>query len=75
MTKLTKLEQFFYDNAGGFSYDPKTETAEQGRERGACLLARAAVHALENNWSVEWSADEDGECCTESPIKPKDTNQ
>ena len=31
---MTKQEQFFYDHAG-WSYDPKTETPEQGRERCA----------------------------------------
>lgn len=27
---MNKQEQFFYDHAG-YSYDPKTETPEQGR--------------------------------------------
>lgn len=37
---LTANEQFFYDNAG-YSYDPKTETAEDGRKRMARELAAA----------------------------------
>lgn len=53
---LNKSEQFFFDNAG-YSYDPKTETQEQGRERCARALARAEAWALENDYSFEWSVD------------------
>lgn len=54
---MNKSEQFFFDNAS-FSYDPKTETQEQGRERCAKLLARAEQFALENDFSYEWMQDE-----------------
>lgn len=37
---LTEQETFFYRNAG-YSYDPKRETAQQGRERTARDLAHA----------------------------------
>lgn len=37
---LTTEEQFFYANAG-YSYDPLTETPEQGRQRCARVLAAA----------------------------------
>lgn len=40
MSKLTKQEQFFYDN-GGFSFDPAKETALQGHIRCAKELAIA----------------------------------
>lgn len=38
--QLTEQERFFFDHAG-YSYDPKTETVEQGRERCARELAAA----------------------------------
>lgn len=37
---LSEAAQFFYEHAG-FSYDPKTETPEQGRARCAQHLAEA----------------------------------
>lgn len=61
---MTKLEQFFFDNAG-FSFDPKTETKEQGMERGAVELAKAMHFALDQNWTFEWGTDEDGHECDE----------
>lgn len=49
--------QWFYDRAG-YSYDPKTETPEQGRERAAEILALAEAWAefagLEYQWSDDW---------------------
>jgi hypothetical protein len=53
---MTKQEQFFYDNAGS-SYDPLHETEEQGRERGAKALARAAEQARELDWQYTWEPD------------------
>lgn len=50
-------EQFFYENAG-WSYDPKTETSEQGRQRCAKLLAQAEAWAKSNGVSYEWSKDD-----------------
>jgi|SRR5262252_38931 len=66
---MTKIEQFFYDN-GATSWNPQTETQEQGRERGAKELAAAEQHALEQNWHFDWDADdpcdhEDGVCSRE----------
>lgn len=43
---LSKAAQFFWRNAG-YSYDPKTETAAQGRERCARSLAAAESVLLE----------------------------
>lgn len=60
MKKLTGQQQFFYENAG-FSYDPKTETAEQGKRRRAVELAEAETIAARNDWYVEWEQD-DSEC-------------
>lgn len=56
---LSPVELFFYQNAG-YSYDPKTETAEQGRIRCAQSLARAEAEASERGWSFEWPWDESG---------------
>lgn len=53
---MTEQEQFFYDNAG-FSYDPKCETSEQGRERCAKDLAAAESYARELDWSFEWQME------------------
>jgi hypothetical protein len=47
--------EFFYTYAG-WSHDPKTETAEQGRRRCALGLADAELHALKRGW---WVATED----------------
>ena len=41
-TRLTVDQLFFYENAG-YSYDPKTETPEQGRIRCARDLADAEM--------------------------------
>ena len=57
---MTKDEQFFYDNAG-YSYDPASETPEQGREHCARELARAEVYGREQEWEVEWRADSDAD--------------
>ena len=54
---MTKQEQFFYDNAGS-SYDPKTETKEQGQERGARRLAEAETYAAQSGWTFEWGQDD-----------------
>lgn len=53
---MTKQEQFFYDYAG-YSFDPKTETAEQSHERCAKGLATAENYANANNWIAEWHDD------------------
>lgn len=61
---MTKLEQFYFDNAGS-SYDPKVETEEQGKARGAADLAKAAHYALDQGWTFEWDTDPDGHSCDE----------
>jgi hypothetical protein len=50
--------KFFYDHAG-WSYDPKTEAAERGRQRVAQLLAKAEAWAkIEGLW-FDWQPDMD----------------
>ncbi len=49
---------FFYEWAG-YSWDPKTETQEQGRARGASELADAERIAREAGASFAWSIDPD----------------
>lgn len=56
---LSPVQLFFYQNAG-YSYDPKKETAEQGRIRCAEELAKAEAEASERGWSFEWPWDESG---------------
>jgi hypothetical protein len=56
---MTKPEQFFYDNAG-FSYNPATETIEQGKVKGAKSLAQAEAYAAEQGWIYEWTPDQPG---------------
>lgn len=51
--------QFFFEHAG-YSYNPKTETAEQGRQRGAERLAAAERFAAEKSFVFEWNYDEEG---------------
>jgi len=57
MSKVGAVE-FFYDNAG-YSYDPATETVEDGRLRGARQLAMAErfaqVMGAEYVWEDDWS--------------------
>jgi len=56
--KLNAVEQFFYDQAG-YSYDPTKETQEEGRQRGAILLASAERWAHETGYAYEWRLDEE----------------
>lgn len=56
-TKQTP-EQFFYEHAG-YSYDPLTETPEQGRQRGATVLAQAERESRDAGDSYEWRIDTD----------------
>jgi hypothetical protein len=63
---MTKQQQFFYDNAGG-SWNPATETWQEGTARYAAELAQAETYAQEQGWFFTWEADdipcqhEDGE--------------
>lgn len=56
---MNKQEQFFYKHAG-FSYDPKTQTPEQGKAECAKALADAETLATAHGYSFEWT--EDSEC-------------
>lgn len=55
---MTKAEQFFHDNAG-FSWNPQTETQEQGKERCAREIARAEEYAREHGWYAEWELEQE----------------
>ncbi len=55
---LTAAEKFFFDHAG-YSYDPVTETPEQGRIRCARNLAAAEALAREAGVSFAWEVDQD----------------
>ncbi len=54
---LTPDQLFFYLNAG-YSHDPKTETAEQGRIRCARQLAEAEEISERMDWEFDWAWDE-----------------
>ena len=54
---MTKLEQFFFDNAG-VGWNPQTETKQEGQARGAAELAKAMHYALDKGWTFEWGADD-----------------
>lgn len=56
--QLNPDQFFFYQNAG-YSFDPKAETAEQGRIRCAVELARAEEYARNLGWEFEWELDQD----------------
>ena len=55
--QLTPDQFFFYQHAG-YSYDPKTETAEQGRLRCAKELAEAEAIGQRLGYVYEWEFDE-----------------
>lgn len=56
---LNNDERFFYENIGG-SYNPATETQEEGRVRNARSYAAAERWASENGFWFEWMPDWDG---------------
>lgn len=56
MTKSSAF-QFFFDNAG-FAYDPKKESSFAGQVRVATDLARAEFVAWDNDYTFEWSQDD-----------------
>lgn len=58
-TTMEKAEEFFYAHAD-WGYDPKKETEEEGRRRGAALLAQAEARAKEKDWMFEWVRDPNG---------------
>lgn len=68
---VTPAEQFFYENAG-WSYDPATETEEQGRRRGAVALARAEERMKAGPYFVDVEPDPepyDGDVPYDGPLK------
>jgi hypothetical protein len=50
--------EFFAEHAG-FSYDPKTQTEEQGKQECALALASAEQWAREQGISFAWEIDPD----------------
>jgi hypothetical protein len=59
---------FFLRNAG-YSYDPKTQTKQQGRSETARKLAKAERDARALGYTFEWEYDSDGciGCDCDSP--------
>ena len=62
---LNPTEMFFYEHAG-FSYDPKTQTPDQGHRESAIRYAEAENIAMRHQaidgWHYEWDIDREG--CT-----------
>lgn len=56
MTKRQTPYAFFREHAG-YAYDPKIETAAQGRARCARALAAAEQWARDEGYSFSWSID------------------
>lgn len=54
--KTKSAVRFFYQHAG-FSFDPKTETRNQGKWRCAREMARAEKYANAQDWLFEWEDD------------------
>jgi hypothetical protein len=55
-TRRDRAVAFFHKH-GGFSYDPKTETPDQGRLRCANAMADAEQYAWDQDWTFEVSPD------------------
>lgn len=55
---LNTAQKFFYRESD-YSYDPKTETERQGREKCARRLARAEALASKCGYSYHWTIDAD----------------
>lgn len=53
---MSNREKFFFDNAG-FSYNPATQTPEEGHRECAVALAAAEVWGTLNGLTVEWADD------------------
>jgi hypothetical protein len=47
----------FFSEHAGFSYDPKVETPEEGRQNSALHYAKAEQFAKERGWTAEWRDD------------------
>lgn len=63
---------FFYEHAA-WGYDPKVETKEQGRQRGAERLAQAEQLGRELGFAFEWeqSQEDSSEWSDERPAWPQ----
>lgn len=55
-TPTAEAVAFFYEHAG-FSYNPETQTADEGRREGALRLAEAELWAKTNGIEIEWEDD------------------
>src|SRR5689334_4844391 len=55
--KAKTPEHFFWTSAG-YSHDPKTETAKQGRKRCAKELAWAEERGSDAGFSFQWEQDD-----------------
>lgn len=68
--KQSPAEKFHYEH-GGYSYDAKKETKEQGRRRCARKAAKAEEIAKELGWEFRWEHDPEeyqlGDAETEPP--------
>lgn len=67
---LTEAEQFFYDHAP-YSYDPKAESAGQGRERMARGLAEAEGKLKAGPYFTDYEPDParwDGDMPNDGPL-------
>lgn len=53
---LSSAIEFFYEHAG-YSYDPKTQTEEEGHRETATYLARAEKWAKDHDVSFTWEDD------------------
>ena len=62
---FNKSLQFFWDNAG-WSYDPKTQTSEEGRLESAQALVISEYLSIDKGFSFVWDNDSDNPnelCC------------
>lgn len=68
MKTLTEQEKFFHENAG-YSWNPETETREQGKIRCAKELAKAETEAAQTGIDFAWQVDPD---CTSSEFSDEE---
>jgi hypothetical protein len=57
--KQLTVDQFFFYQHAGYSHNPKTETAEQGRLRCAVELAEAEAIGQRLGYEFDWEGDSD----------------
>lgn len=70
MDTMTEAERFFYEHAG-WSWDPATETEEEGRLRCARELAAAEARLKAGPFYVGWVPDDvpwDGDVPYDGPL-------